>query len=92
MADPIYTNLCNMRARLPKGAEQPDVGPLPSLHHVWDGVPMVTSWWRPTLAERLKIAAGGLIRVTTRGHTTPPLCVEADPDNCYEVPEPGKPR
>lgn len=91
--DVIYTNLCNMRARLPKGAPmEKDVKPLPALHQVWDGVPMITSWWRPTLKERLAIAAGALIRLTVIGNTTPPVVVEVDPDNAYEVPTPGAQR
>lgn len=92
MAEAIYTNLCNMRARLPKGCEQPDVGALPCLRTEIDGRPVIISWWRPTLRERLRIAAGGLIRLSVIGRTTPPVVVEGDPDDCFEVPTPGAPR
>lgn len=88
----IYTNLCNMRARLPKGAERDDVGPLPCLRQEFDGETIILSWWQPTAVERLKIVAGANIRLAVIGSTTPPVVVEVDPDGAVEVPTPGAQR
>lgn len=43
-----------------------------------DGTPSVTTYWRPTEAERAAIADGALVSVEVLGETMPPMIVGAD--------------
>lgn len=88
------TKYCNMWLAPPREGDTEDttVQHLPCLRTVIDGVPMVISWWKPTLAERLRLIAGAGIRLSQRGRTVAPLVIEVDPDHAVEVDRPNAPK
>lgn len=65
--------------RAPAGSSIEECRPAPITRTTYqDGTDTVTTYWRPTDAERAAIAAGALIRVEVMGQTMPPMIVGAD--------------
>jgi hypothetical protein len=52
---------------------------LPVTDDETEGVPVVASYWEPTLKERLLLAEGGLVRLEVCGRSMPPVLLVVEP-------------
>lgn len=72
---PISTPHCNFTYTRPAGTSAEQCGDLPCLRDA--EIPLVMSWWLPTEQERLHIARGGLVVLTSRSFEHAPVSLSA---------------
>lgn len=48
---------------------------LPVTKLLWDGLPAVVSYWRPTAEELAALNTGALVALSVVGHTMPPVAL-----------------
>lgn len=65
----------------PKGWDQKELpcGALPITDMVYENIPHVVSFWRPTADELAVLNAGGTVALWITGHTMPPVSLGAEP-------------
>lgn len=73
------------RGKLPCGA-------LPVLDHEWEGMPVMTSWWKPEPAELERLKAGEFIQFSLLGHRHPPVAIAVSKVDAVIEREPGPAR